>query len=180
MGDRLQAWRRTPARDWTSFSKDLDSLVRVTDQDYRSHIRVPPIPSDVFDLLRDPPSGAPKATVGEGGRGKLRDSAAQSREEDLKAIDRSLRAAVKYQSLVIWAAECVTKNLTPHPEAAAQVTPLLRSLVGMADATVDQLARASARSAASLFVWPRGPLPGPSPGAHGSGGDWAPGDVHVT
>ena len=145
VGDRLQAWRRTPARDWTSFSKDLDRLIRVSDQDYQAHIRVPPISSDVFDLLRSTQEGASRAPAGDGGRGKLRDSAAQRREDTLKALDRSLRSAVKYQSLVIWAAECLTARLDSHPEVSSQVTPLLRGLAGMADATIEQLARASAR-----------------------------------
>ena len=146
VGRRLQAWARSPASDWTSFPRDLDRLVRVTERDYQDFVRTPPIPEEVFALLHQPPSGTARAVAGEGGRGhRLRDPALRHREDTFRALDRAVKTAVKFQGLVLWLSECVLRTLETGSAPGERTESLLQGISGMADATIGQLARVSAR-----------------------------------
>ena len=115
---------------------------------YESFIKTPQIPDTVWELLKQPSSGAPAATglLPKGIR--LSSPAAQRREDSLRAVDRALRIGVKLQALAVWTAEGLNTLLSPDSlpaEVRERAEILFKGLSGLIDAGVDQLARASAR-----------------------------------
>ena len=112
---RLGHWARCPSKDLASFNKEFNKVTRVSPGDYESFIKTPQIPDTVWELLKQPSSGAPAATglLPKGIR--LSNPAAQRREESLRAVDRALRIGVKVQALAVWTAEGLNTLLSPAP-----------------------------------------------------------------
>ena len=74
-------------------------------------------------MLQNPQQGAPKASQSEAKGNRLKDASAQRREDSLRALDRSLRTAVKYQSLWVWSIERIAAVFKEAPQLAERVTP---------------------------------------------------------
>ena len=148
LASRFTHWAKGSPRDWTAYGADLARETRMDQPAYESILRLPPIPEQVWDLLRQPPTGAPAASGGGDRPFRLNNAAAQKREETLKAIDRSNRANVRFMSLAIWTVEALHTTLRDHPIAppVREVTDkLILALSQLAEASVDQSARTAAR-----------------------------------
>ena len=143
----IQAWGRVPAGGWTSFPKELDRAVRVTDANFNQFIRSPPIPDQVYNLLgQQAVSGSARVVSGSGIQGpRFKDPAGRAREESLRALDRAARSAVKFQGLAIWLTESVGAMVEQGSVSATLLRSTLSGLTGMIDATVGQLGRIMSR-----------------------------------
>ena len=119
--ERLRFWSRGSSKDWTSYSRTFNQEVQVSDSDYLELFKSPVIPDDVWTMLQNPQQGAPKASQSETKGYKLKDASAHRREESLRALDRSLRAGVKYQSLAVWSVEGLGAVLRTHPSRCLSV-----------------------------------------------------------
>ena len=144
--NRLQSWSRGSSKDWSSYSKSFNQEVQARDQDYEQWFKTPVIPEDVWIMLQNPQQGAPKASQSEAKGYRLKDASAQRREDSLRALDRSLRTGIKYQSLAVWSVEGLASVLQDaDPQLTERAAPLLKGLSDLVDGTIDQMARASVK-----------------------------------
>ena len=145
---RLCHWARTPHKDLTSYSKDLDGAVRVRESDYQAFIKSPPIPEEVYSLLNQPQSGTTQASASDRGRaGRFKNPTVQAREENLRTIDRTARVLTKYQGLILWITEAIARSIEErNPTLEEELRPFFLTLTGLIDGSVDQVGRLLART----------------------------------